>query len=95
MSRYLIQAPSGLFYTGNTVPETVYVPSKVDPSRNDLVMKLQPQFDAVYVMQALKYEEASDAESIFSNPDLVDPKAFDGCKVFECEFDSKNPSAMR
>lgn len=95
MSRYLIQSPSGLFYTGNSVPETRYVASKVDPSRNDLVSMLVPQFDAIHVAQALKYEERADAEGVFSIPNLVNPDAFDGCQVLEVEFDPKNPAALR
>ena len=95
MSRYVIRNSQGLLYTHNDVPETVYVPRRDDPSRNDLVSKLIPLFETTHPLMALKYEERVDAEQMLSNPDLVDPAAFAGCEVVEAEFDSKNHAALR
>ena len=95
MSRYVIRNPQGLLYSENYVKETVFVQSKADPSRNVLVSKLVPLFETINPLQALKYDERADAESILSHPDLDDPAAFAGCEVVEAEFDSKNHAALR
>lgn len=95
MSRFVIQYPNGMFYTDNAVVATVYVPRKGNPLVNDPVLKLSPKFESHTAMFALKYETAEDAQSVFTHPDLADPVAFDGCKVLETEFDSKQPAATR
>lgn len=95
MSRYVIRNTHGLLYSHNSVPETVAVQRKDDPSRNDLVSKLIPLFETTHPLMALKYEERVDAEQMFSHPDLVDPAAFAGCEILEAEFDTKNHAALR
>jgi hypothetical protein len=95
MSRYVIRNKQGLLYSDNYVPETIAVPRPGDMSRNDLVSKLVPMFETVNPLQALKFEERVDAESILNHPDLNDPAAFAGCEVVEAEFDSKNHAALR
>jgi hypothetical protein len=96
MSRYVIRnTTTRLLYSNNDVPETIFVQSKQDPSRNDPVSKLIPMFETTHPLMALKYEERVDAERMFSHPDLVDPAAFAGCEVVEAEFDSKNHAALR
>lgn len=95
MSRFLIQNPVGTFFTGNSVPETRYVSRPGDPTVADARYMLKPLFEAGHALQALKYETAADAASILHHPDLIDPAAFDGCVVMECEFDSTQPAAVR
>lgn len=95
MTRYVIRNSQGLLYTYNDVPETVAVPRPNDPSRNDLVSKLIPVFDTMNPIEALKFEERSDAEQMLSHPDLVNPLAFAGCEVAEAEFDRGSPRALR
>jgi hypothetical protein len=95
MSRHVIRNAAGNLFTGNSVPRTDYIPRAGDPSRTDPVMRLQPLFETVLPMFAVKYDTASDAAAMLSHPDLADPNAFDGCTVREVEFDSLNPQAVR
>lgn len=93
--RYAIRNEKGLFYSGNFVPEIRYVSRRDDPTRADAKHMLVPQFEAGNVLGAVKYESVPDAVSIQAHPDLVDPAAFVGCEVVECEFDTTAPLATR
>lgn len=83
MSRFVIRNASGMFYTGNDVPETVYVPIPGNPSVAEPVSKLAPRFDAGLPGAALKYDTAEDARLMCAHSDLVDSQAFSGCEVVE------------
>ena len=79
--RYALVNAAGLFYTGNTVLETIYVPRVGNPREADPRGILSPDFTAANVSQALKFDTEADATAMLSHADLKDPAAFAGCSV--------------
>jgi len=72
-----------MFFSGNEVTETAYVPRANNPREADPVSKLAPRFDASDVSGALKYDTEADARAMCEHPDLADPQAFAGCEIVE------------
>lgn len=95
MSRYSIRNAAGLFYSGNEVPETIFVPRVGNPTVADPRSMLVPAFGSVDAKQALKYDDMADATAALSHPDLKETDAFAGCEVVEVEFNPSDTGASR
>jgi hypothetical protein len=83
--RFAIQNPQGLFYSGNRVVETKYIPRAGNPAMTDPQAILEPEFAAVTVAQAIKYDTEADATAMFTHDDLADAAAFAGCAVVQAD----------
>lgn len=95
MSRFVIIAAAGGYYSGNTVLRMQPVPRVGDPAFNDLVQIFKPDFDAPRVDGALKFNTEDDARAATAHPHLEDRKAFEGCTIRQTEFDTDEMSAVR